>query len=208
VGPFIAIGSIFGSKYGPIPEHRWHLSEELLGLFMTAGRFFRQQPWAHTSASAASLEEQWAHSLPLVVFSAATMGPSQSISSISQEKWWASLSIGRFFRQQPWARTSASAASLDEQRAHSLPLVVFSAATTGPSQSIGSISQETWWASLSIGRFFRQQRWARMSALAASQDEQRAHSLPSVVFFVSNNGPIQAYREHLGTNSRTIQNHW
>ena len=55
-GPFSATGRIFGSNDGPIPGYRQHLSGEVAGLFVTIGRFFWQQPWAYTSALAASRE--------------------------------------------------------------------------------------------------------------------------------------------------------
>ena len=175
VGPFRIISRIFGNNNGPIPEYRQHLSEELLDLFVTISSSFGSK-----------------------------MGLCKCFGSISGRTVGPFIAIGGIFgsnnRLMQGYREHLSESSRTISRIFGRndgPILGYRQHLLG--EVVGLF--------VSISRFIRQQRWAHMSASAASLDEQQAHALPSVVFFVSNNGPIQVYWEHLGTNSRTIQNH-
>src|ERR1700761_1041528 len=159
VGPFRIISRIFGSNNGPIPEYRQHLSEELLELFVTISSSF---------SSKMGLCECFGS------ISGRTVGPFIAISGI----------FGSNNRLMQVYREHLSESSRTISRIFGRndgPILGYRQHL--PGEVVGLF--------VSISGFIRQQRWAHMSASAASLDEQRAHALPSVVFFASNNGPIQ-----------------
>src|ERR1700761_3781037 len=81
-GPFRTTGRIFCSNDGPILGFWQHLGR-IGGPLRDHRQVLSAARWAYASALAASWDEQWAHSLPSVVFLAATIGSCKDTRSIS-----------------------------------------------------------------------------------------------------------------------------
>ena len=138
----MAIGSIFSYNNGPIQGYRQHLLVESLGPFMAIDNILQHHQWVQSRVLAAYLYSILLETLgPFVaigsIFSAASMGHYEHISSICWGKHWAhSCSSAKLFGKNNGPIQSYQQHLLEVMLAHSIISATHLGCYMGPFKAI------------------------------------------------------------------------